>query len=129
MVLPAEDENRTPKPEVDPHETTGPLEGLLAGHATLLERRQKLLLEKLETNLRAVNETSAVHIMTVPSALHSPRPTCPRCACRLRRSPYAERGETTCYACGFSGYPPRVLQAAREAAKRRGEHDDRRRYA
>jgi hypothetical protein len=71
----------------------------------------------------AVQESSAVHIMTVPSVPHSPQPTCPRCECRLGRSRYGERGETTCYTCGFRGYPPRALQAAREAAERLTERD------
>ena len=51
MVQLAEVESRAPMPEADPQETLGLLEGLVAGHATLLERRQEL-----ETELRAVNE-------------------------------------------------------------------------
>jgi hypothetical protein len=51
MVLLAEVESHAPATEADPQETLGLLEGLVAGHATLLERRQEL-----ETELRAVNE-------------------------------------------------------------------------
>ena len=51
MVLLAEVESHAPAPAADPQETLGLLEGLVAGHATLLERQQEL-----ETELRAVNQ-------------------------------------------------------------------------
>ncbi len=51
MVRLAEVESRVPTPQADPHETAGLLEALVAGHATLVERRQEL-----EKELRALNE-------------------------------------------------------------------------
>jgi predicted nuclease with TOPRIM domain len=51
MVLLAEVETRASTPEADPHETVQLLEELVAGHATLLERRHEL-----EAALRTVND-------------------------------------------------------------------------
>ncbi len=51
MVLLAEVESLAPTTEVDANETMQLFEGLVAGHQSLMERRQAL-----ETELRAVNE-------------------------------------------------------------------------